>query len=82
MQPLFVRGEWDAEARVWVATSGDVPGLVTEADTVEALITKLETLIPELLEANGFPDSTVPFELLTRRSKPQDAPPDGWQFHA
>ena len=67
MQPLFVRGEWDAEAKVWVATSDDVPGLVTEADTVEALISKLETLIPELLEANGFADSSVPFELLTRR---------------
>lgn len=33
----FVRAEWDEEARVWVATSDDVPGLVTEADTVEDL---------------------------------------------
>jgi len=26
----FVRAEWDEEAKVWVATSDDVPGLVTK----------------------------------------------------
>jgi hypothetical protein len=30
-----VRAEWDREARVWVAESGNLPGLVTEAETVE-----------------------------------------------
>ena len=65
---LFVRAEWDEEAEVWVATSDDVPGLVAEADTTEALLAKLHTLIPELLEANGYPDAGgVPFELFTRR---------------
>ncbi|MFP4895175.1 DUF1902 domain-containing protein [Paraburkholderia sp. EG304] len=43
----------DAEADVWVAESEDVPGLITEADTLEALIRKLRALIPELLAANG-----------------------------
>ncbi len=67
-KPYFVRAEWDEEAQVWVATSDDVPGLVTEADTAEGLLAKLRVLIPELLEANGqaITDS-VPFELLTRR---------------
>jgi predicted RNase H-like HicB family nuclease len=65
---LFVRAEWDDEAEVWVATSDDVPGLVAEADTAEALLTKLRTLIPELLDANGYPDADeVPFELFSRR---------------
>lgn len=65
---FFVHAEWDEEGRVWVATSDDVPGLATEADTTEALVEKLKTLIPELLEANGYPDSgEVSFELLTRR---------------
>ena len=64
----FVRAEWDDEARVWVATSDDVPGLVTEADTLESLSVKLETLIPELLDLNGFPNGEeVPFELLARK---------------
>jgi len=44
--------DWDPEARVWVATSADVPGLATEAPTVEALADKLRIMIPELLEAN------------------------------
>jgi predicted RNase H-like HicB family nuclease len=67
-KPLFVRAEWDEEARVWVATSDDVPGLVTEKDTLEGLVEKLKTLIPELLEANGATgENDVPFEILTRR---------------
>ena len=48
-----VRAEWDADAAVWVASSDDVPGLVTEAETREALEAKLRTMIPELLAANG-----------------------------
>lgn len=50
---ITVNAEWDAEAKVWVATSDDVPGLITEAGTVEALAEKLAIMIPELLEANG-----------------------------
>ena len=50
---ITVNAEWDPEAKVWVATSDDVPGLVTEAETVEALAEKLSVMVPELLEANG-----------------------------
>ena len=68
MKPYFIHAEWDDEAEVWVATSDDVPGLATEADTQEQLIAKLKTLIPELLDANGIDAGVdVPFELLTRR---------------
>jgi predicted RNase H-like HicB family nuclease len=64
----IIRAEWDREANVWVATSDDVPGLATEAETLEALSAKLERMVPELLEANGLlPDAEVPFELLARR---------------
>ena len=67
-KPLFVRAEWDEEARVWVATSDDVPGLATEEETLESLVDKLKGLIPELLEANGsLEDTEVPFEIMTRR---------------
>jgi predicted RNase H-like HicB family nuclease len=74
---LFIRAEWDDEAQLWVATSDDVPGLVTEADTLENLSAKLQTLVSELLEADGLhPEAEVPFELLARkfataRAKPQ-----------
>ena len=68
-KPYFVRAEWDADAGVWVATSDDVPGLVTEAATIEDLDGKLKSMVPELLEANGCmpADGQVAVELLARR---------------
>jgi len=56
---IEVRADWDSEAQVWVATSDDVPGLATEAPTVEALKQKLSIMIPELLELNGLTDDEV-----------------------
>ena len=67
-KPYYVHAQWDEEAKVWVASSEDVPGLATESYTTESLIQKLKTLIPELLEANGqTPPKPIAFELLTRR---------------
>ena len=67
-KPLFIRAEWDDEAMVWVATSDDVPGLATEAVTMEDLIGKLKVMIPELLMANNTViEDEVPFEIITRR---------------
>ena len=60
-----VRAEWDPDAQVWVAESDDVPGLVTEADTIEELIGRLQVLIPELLELNGVGEE-LPIELVAR----------------
>ena len=34
---IQIKAFWDSEAKVWVAQSSDVPGLVTEADTMEQL---------------------------------------------
>ena len=67
-EALVVKAMWDDEAKVWVAESDDVPGLVAEASTAEQLIEKLAVLIPELLEANGDPArDEVVFKLLTER---------------
>lgn len=62
-----VHVDWDAEAHVWYVTESNVPGLVTEAPTLDAMLEKLEVMVPEMLEENGFhvvPD--VPFYVLTR----------------
>lgn len=65
---LLVRAKWDEEAQVWVATSENVLGLATEADAVEALCAKLDLMVPELLSANGYPDSdNTRYELVARR---------------
>jgi Domain of unknown function (DUF1902) len=56
MKVYTVYATWDPEAEVFVASSDDVPGLATEADTVEALKAKLDTMVPELLQLNGAND--------------------------
>ncbi len=51
---IVVRAQWDPEAEVWVATSDDLPGLVTEADNQQELVKKLHDMIPDLLEGEEF----------------------------
>jgi hypothetical protein len=64
---FFIRAEWDEEAAVWVATSDDVPGLATEAATMDTRSqAKLRT---KFLRAN-YPS----------HGQPQS--PDGQQFYA
>lgn len=50
---FIVTASWDDEAEVWVATSDDVPGLVTEAATLDALYARVIAVVPELLEDNA-----------------------------
>lgn len=47
-----VEAFWDSDAEVWVAASDDIPGLVTEASTIELLTQKLREIIPELIILN------------------------------
>jgi predicted RNase H-like HicB family nuclease len=58
---------------VWVAESEDIPGLVTEADTIEALTAKLRQMIPELLQLNHLitlePQASITFELISHRQE-------------
>jgi len=51
----LIRAHWDAEAAVWWAESEDIPGVVAEAATLEALIADLRSLIPELIKLNAVP---------------------------
>ena len=49
---------WDADASVWVATSEDVPGLVLESGSFDALIERVRFAIPELLSLNSRSEKT------------------------
>jgi hypothetical protein len=64
---------WDQDAAVWVATSDTVPGLVTEAETVEALSQKLRAMIPDLLFANKMIsddyEGAITFQLISHRQE-------------
>jgi hypothetical protein len=70
-QTYIVRAEWGEEASVWVATGDNVPGLVTEAATLEQLMEKLRAMGPEMLQLNGVLAADVaalaPFKLIAER---------------
>lgn len=56
-----VKLSWDEEAGVWVATSEDIPGLVMESGSFDALLERIRFAAPELIELN-HPDKN-PFSL-------------------
>ena len=65
---FFIRAEWDEAPAVWAATSDDVPGLASEAATMEALFDKLGDLVPELLALNGYAvGGEIAYEVLARK---------------
>jgi hypothetical protein len=67
---ILVRVLWDPEASVYVAESDDVPGLATEADSLDALARKLYVMIPELLELNDSEfGEDVPSDLLVQQNR-------------
>ncbi len=43
---------WDDEASVWIAQSDDIPGLVLEGVSLDALIERVRFAAPELIELN------------------------------
>ena len=49
-----IQFQWDDEAAVWIATSQDVPGLVLESGSFDALLERVRFAVPELLELNGL----------------------------
>lgn len=53
MNKLLVTAQWDDQAEVWVATSDDIPGLVTEAASLDGLLDRVLAVVPELLEDNA-----------------------------
>ena len=46
MRTFNVQVQWDPEAEVWYVWESDVPGLATEADSIDDLIRKLRVMIP------------------------------------
>jgi len=70
MSPLTISADWDEEAGVWVATSEDILGLVTEGETLEELRRKLSDQVPELIAENGLAegaDASATIEIVARQ---------------
>lgn len=47
--------EWDNEVAVWCATSSDIPGLVLESGSIDALIERVKISAPEIMKLNNIP---------------------------
>jgi len=63
-----IRATFDPEASVWWAESDDLPGLVSEASSLDALVERVAAVVPELLAANGeTPDGPVTLNFSTTR---------------
>jgi len=56
---------WDTEEAVWIATSKDVPGLVLESGSFDALVERVKQAVPELLKLNngGVEDFRLSFSI-------------------
>ena len=65
----IVNFTWDGEANVWIAQSDDIPGLVLEGGSLDALMERVRFAAPELIELNKEPRiSTFCFKV-ERREK-------------
>ncbi len=58
---------WDDEANVWIATSDDIPGLVLESGSFDALLERSRIAIPELLALNSPSPSPLVLSFVSER---------------
>ena len=67
MEELLIKLTWDPEARVWIAESDDVPGLVLESGSFDALVERVRFTVPELLELNGTAPAPLRLRIAAER---------------
>ena len=58
---------WDNEAEVWIATSDDIPGLVLESGSFDALLERIRFTAPELRALNGSDSPSLTLTFLSER---------------
>lgn len=62
-----IKFQWDEKAAVWIATSEDVPGLVLESGSFDALVERVRYAVPELIELNGPKPESYKLSYITER---------------
>lgn len=60
---------WDDEANVWIATSEDIPGLVLESGSFDALVERVRFAVPELIELNGQQAARATLTIMSKRQE-------------
>ena len=58
---------WDNEAGVWIATSDDIPGLVLESGSFDALLERIRFAAPELISLNNPKNSSFVLSFVSNR---------------
>jgi hypothetical protein len=67
VRPIVVNVAYDDEARIWFIEESTLPGLRSEAVSLEALKAKLPGLVEDLIEANRLDyRGPVPIEVIAR----------------
>lgn len=63
----IVHFTWDEEAGVWIATSDDIPGLVSESGSYDALLERTRFAVPELLSLNAHETKPLSLTFISER---------------
>lgn len=69
MQEYQVKFEYDNEAKVWIATSDDIIGLILEDESPENLIKRVVIAAPELIKLNNLPKCKIINFSMTRNER-------------
>jgi hypothetical protein len=62
-----IRANYDPDTGQWWADSDDLPGLVSEAASFEALVDRVSAVAGELMLANGARPGPLTLEFTTER---------------
>ena len=62
MQEYTVILSWDDEAAVWIAESHELPGLILESGSFDALLERVKTAVPDLLELDDHAQVKLRFK--------------------
>lgn len=63
----IIKLTWDPDAAVWVAESDDVPGLVLEGGSFDALIERVRFAVPELFALNNVLENPIRLRFVSDR---------------
>jgi len=66
---IEVTAKWDADAAVWYVDECSVPGVVTEARTLDDLMTKVARMAADLEEDEGGLTHPLPVHLQAFRER-------------
>ena len=58
MDDYVVSLNWDAEAKKWFAQNDDIP-ILLEDISLDSLITRVDSAVPEMLALNGEPYTNI-----------------------